>query len=104
MARYTRSNFYEKEVIEGVNECDFLRSKISRFKIKRPTKYYTITYDDLMRPDLLSFKLYGKQDYWWLLLYANNVIDPWNELQENDVIQVPDEQDILDWLMETKNG
>lgn len=102
MARFTRSNFYEKEVINGVNECDFLNNKISRFKIRRPVKYYTIKYGDLLRPDILSYKLYGRQDFWWLLLYVNDITDVWNELKENDVIKVPNEQDILDWLMESK--
>jgi hypothetical protein len=104
MSNLSRSSFYETVVNSGVNECDFLKSKIFKFKFKRPFSFYTVKYSDLARPDVISYKLYDSVDYWWLIMYVNDIVDPWNELEENDVIKVPNSQDVLDWLMDAKNA
>jgi len=36
--------------------------------------YLTITPDLEFRPDLLSYNLYGETQYWWLLLFYNDLI------------------------------
>tara|TARA_R110000737_G_C14226328_1_gene421940 strand:+ start:187 stop:486 length:300 start_codon:yes stop_codon:yes gene_type:complete len=41
------------------------------------------------RPDLLSFKIYGTPDYWWLLCAANKIIDPFEQLTAGKQIIVP---------------
>jgi len=41
------------------------------------------------RPDLLSFKIYGTPDYWWLLCAANKIIDPFEQLIAGKQILVP---------------
>ena len=39
-----------------------------------PKVYLTITPDIEYRPDLLSYQLYGDVQYWWLLLFYNDLI------------------------------
>ena len=41
------------------------------------------------RPDLLSFHVYGTPDYWWLLLLANDIVDPYEELKEGIQLKIP---------------
>jgi hypothetical protein len=41
------------------------------------------------RPDLLSYRLYGTVDYWWVLLVANNIVDPFEQLVAGKQIRVP---------------
>ena len=41
------------------------------------------------RPDLLSFKLYGTPDYWWLICAANKIIDPFEQLTAGKQIIIP---------------
>lgn len=41
---------------------------------------YTITETDVGRPDLISLKLYGTIDYWWMLMRANGISDVFNDL------------------------
>jgi hypothetical protein len=76
--------------------------KFESFIIKRPLSFYTIRYEDLQRPDLLSLKLYGKMDYFWILGKYNGIDDFWNDLKEGDLIAVPSEMDIQDWILSTK--
>lgn len=102
MARYTRTNFYNQVNVEDVEEYDFLNSDLDDFEIKRPTRFYSVKYDELQRPDLISIRNYGKQDYWWLILYINDIHDIWNELEEGDILRIPNELDIEDWFIGTK--
>ena len=41
------------------------------------------------RPDLISTKLYGTPDYWWVICVANTIIDPFEQLVAGKVIRVP---------------
>jgi hypothetical protein len=101
--RFTRSNFYPVISIDGKESLDLLNNYYNTcFKIKRPVSYYTICEQDLYRPDLLSYKLYGTTDYWWLLLKVNSIDNIWEDLNVEDVIQVPDILDFEDFYSETK--
>lgn len=41
------------------------------------------------RPDLISMVFYDTPSYWWLILEANNIADPFEGLNENDRIIIP---------------
>ena len=41
------------------------------------------------RPDLISNVFYGVPDYWWLILFVNNIADPFEGLNEGDQILIP---------------
>ena len=41
------------------------------------------------RPDLISNIFYGTPAYWWLILEANNIDDPFEGLNVNDRIIIP---------------
>lgn len=103
MSRFTRTNFLNKETINNTQEYDLLMTNFEYFKIQRPTTFYTVTNDDLGRPDLLSLRIYGDQNYWWLLLEVNGVCDPYNELKEGDVLIVPSLLDIEDFYLKVRN-
>lgn len=102
MARFDRINFYKKEVIDGVEEWDLINNDIKDFQIRRPTTFYTIQYDEIQRPDIISIRNYSKIDYWWIILYVNEIVDPFNELQEGDIIRIPNVKDIEDWYLGTR--
>jgi len=102
MSRYNRTNFYTEKEYDGSTILDFTTGTIQNLKIKRPTSYYTIRYEDIARPDLLSYKIYGKIAYWYLLAEVNDIFDWWNDIEEGDVIQVIDEKDIQDWYLDNK--
>ncbi len=102
MSRFNRVKFYETRVINSLDECDFILSDIQDFKIIRPTTFYTIRYEDIQRPELLAYKLYGNQDYWWILMYVNEIHDVWNDITEGKIIKIPNIKDINEWYLNTK--
>ena len=100
--KYIRTNFYDDVEINELLEKDLTSGYFQKFKINRQTSFFTITRGFIKRPDLLSLKLYGKMNYWPIVGYVNDIGDWWNDISVGDVIQVPDVQDIEDWLIEVK--
>ena len=41
------------------------------------------------RPDLISFKVYGTPDFWWVICAANKIIDPFEQLIAGKQIIIP---------------
>jgi hypothetical protein len=48
---------------------------------------YTIKYGDTW--PLISYKSYNDTKLWWVIAYANNIINPIEELKVNNEIKVP---------------
>lgn len=99
MNNFKRINFLKQEEVNGIIEQDFVHNYWELFEIKRDIQYYTLSREFLSRPDLLSLYLYGNIKYWWILLKVNEIDDVWNDMSVGDVIQVPDINDINDWLI-----
>lgn len=45
--------------------------------------------EDILRPDLISFKAYQTPDLWWVILEYNNIQDPLFELQVGQILKIP---------------
>lgn len=118
MSIYNRSNFLKTVSVDGYNEKDLLSSPVNTYTFKRPFSRYILEYDDYMRPDLISLKNYGIQDYWWIILKVNPELeDIWNDFvitddQENtypdafrvgDIINIPNLLDLQEMYTYTKN-
>ncbi len=41
------------------------------------------------QPDLLAYEFYGNTVYEWLILYYNNITDPWTEFVTGKTIRLP---------------
>lgn len=50
---------------------------------------FVITADYAFRPDKISYKLYGRDDYDWIILQYNNIIDINEEMTIGTVLTVP---------------
>ena len=92
-------NLVKQSVVDNYVELDLSSSQFKSFDPKRPMRYYTIIEDDTQRPDNLSLKLYGRMEYWWIVLKWNGIDDVWNDLTVGGVIKVPDILDIEDWIL-----
>lgn len=99
MSRFNRTKFYKEKMIDNNPELDFLLGDIQDFEIKRECSFHTIREEDVKRPELLSYKLYGNQAYWWILMYINEIHDVWNDMIVGTVIQVPHVKDIQEWYL-----
>lgn len=90
-----RSDFYKTETLGSSQEKDLLYSVFKTYKFKRSFKYYRIKDVDIQRPDSISFRIYGTNAYWWIILRANpDIQDVWNDFVVGELIQIPDLADI----------
>ena len=69
-------------------------NSLARFVMNYPVSYYQIVESDVMRPDMISYKAYGTVNYWWLILYVNDIEDPLNDMVSGTVIKIPNIIDI----------
>jgi len=92
--KYSRSRYFPNNNIDGIIENDLAFSGFAGFVFNDAFTFYTLTEYDLQRPDLISSKLYNRQNFWWILMKLNNVCDIWNDLKAGDVFSVPSESDV----------
>lgn len=103
MSRFNRTNFVKREVVDNKVEMQLVNDYFEDcFEIKRQVKYYQLEKNDVQHPDLLSIKLYGIQDYWWILCKINNIYDIWYDIVPGKVIVVPNVSDIEDFYTAVK--
>lgn len=57
-------------------------------------RIYVVKGDDVDRPDMISFKMYGRVDLWWLIMWYNGILDPFS-LEVGDRLRVPDYETIV---------
>lgn len=69
--------------IKTVSDIPTTPSKIS----DRPTDIY-ITYNAADRLDLVSSRIYGRPDYWWVILLANGYSIEY-DIDEGEILRVP---------------
>jgi len=103
MSRFNRTNFFPLDTIQGVGERDLVKNLFNDFFIARyPMRFYAIEKNDIARPDLLSIKFYGTNDYWWIVCRVNKIDDVWNDLVVGQIIQVPEILDINDFFQSVR--
>lgn len=59
---------------------------------------YQVTDMELGQPDLISYNVYGNEQYDWLIMNANGIVDPYNDMFSGQVIRIPDLQQALAYL------
>lgn len=92
-----RTNFYNKVTINGVEEYDHLDNNVSKLVLNYPVQYYRVQETDLIRPDLISYKLYGTEEYWWLLMVINGIEDIFHDMEVGQLLQIPNVYDIYNF-------
>lgn len=101
--KFKRTNFLSvKENSSGVLEYDLLSSNWDLFEILTGITYDNIKILDLKRPDMLSYRIYGDSQYWWILCKINNIDDVWNDMNIGDDLIVPSISDIEEFYNKVK--
>lgn len=83
-----RTNFLEKNVVDGKTEYDLSSLNFGDYEWG-DLQFYRVRYQDIQRPDLISFNIYGTTNYWWFIMWFNGVSDIWNDLVENMILKYP---------------
>lgn len=55
---------------------------------KEGDTFFKVTYQYENRLDLIAFKFYNNQLYWWVIAYASNIKDPFN-VPSGTVLRIP---------------
>ena len=92
-----RTNFYHILTVNNIQELDFLWNSLSEFSMEYPSGYYRVEVIDLLRPDLISYKVYGTVDFWWIILLVNNIENPFVDLKEGMILEIPNKLDIYEF-------
>lgn len=92
-----RTKFYMVEDVDGKQEMDFLQNNINKFAMKYQPLYYMVNEEELMRPDLISYRNYGTVRYWWLLMVVNGIFDPLTQLKVGQRLVIPNILDIYEF-------
>ncbi len=100
--KFNRSNYSPLTSVNGLSERDMLLTNWDLFETKRGFVYDYLTVNDMQAPDLLSFRIYGRMDWWWILSKFNNIDDWWNDVSVGMRIKVPKADDILDFYSNTR--
>lgn len=97
------SLFFKEVTVDSVDQLDMLDSSLSEFTMKRsPAGYYRVTQADIGNPDLIAYKVYQNERYWWLICLANGVMDPRNDLEVGQLLTIPNILDINDFYKKRK--
>lgn len=88
MRNLKRKFLYEKKTEKGNQELDYLDTNIHNLNLEQATTFRVPAFM-VGRPDIISYAVYESPYYYWLIMYANDIIDPFEEIQENDVLIVP---------------
>ncbi len=92
--KYSRTRYFPKYNIDGINENDLAFSNFSNYIFKNKFTSYTLTISDVQRPDLISVRNFQKPNYWWIILKLNNICDIWNDLTVGMTLLIPSDTDI----------
>lgn len=100
--KFARTNFCNKSNINGTIECDLPFNDFNKFKFKRPSSFLTINKKYEMRPDLISFDVYGTVNYWWIICKVNDIDNVYEDMTIGKSIQIPAIGDIEDFYLQTR--
>jgi hypothetical protein len=98
-----RTQFYTIQTItpsgatSTVRELDYLWNSLSNFSLSYEPGYYRVKSIDLMRPDLISYKVYGTVQFWWIILLINNIENPFTGLVVGQILTIPNKLDIYEY-------
>lgn len=92
-----RLNFYQINTVNDTKELDFISNSLTKFKMTYQPRYYRVRASDIMRPEMISFQVYGSTDFWWILMVVNKITNPLVELQPGLILEIPNQLDIFDF-------
>jgi len=91
----TEKRFDMSKFLEFTDNYDSLTSKfLLDLKKLKPIFTFVITHEE-KKPDLISQLIYGDTQYWWIILYYNDITEI-DELVSGKILQYPSLEDLED--------
>jgi hypothetical protein len=60
--------------------------------------YYTVAAHETSRPDKVSRRFYGDWRLYWVIMHANTILDPLQEIVSGTIVRVPSISYVMDKL------
>ena len=102
--KFSRTKFFEKNIVDGILECDLPSNGWDDFDFRRPKKFYTVVDMDIQRPDLISLKNYSVPNLWWVIMKFNDIGDVWNDLEAGMELTIPNRKDAEEYMISRKSN
>lgn len=101
MALSERTILYQKILLEGNTEFDYIDSNLEEMELTTTEKLViNSVYEN--RPDLISFQFFGNFDFGWLVAYHNDIVDPLTEFVSGREINIPSIEDYYRFVNRNK--
>jgi len=97
-----RTQFYKTVTVDNTIEFDYLDNNLSYFRMNYPVGQYLVTSKDLLRPDLISYTVYNSVEYWWIICYVNQILNPFTDLIPGMKLTIPSMYDLYAFLKKYK--
>jgi hypothetical protein len=52
-------------------------------------QFYVLEAEDVGRPDLIAYKFYKTPSLYWVILWVNNIIDPFEDMYPGMLLRLP---------------
>lgn len=52
-------------------------------------RLYIVEAGDVARPDLIAYKMYKDPGYYWIILWINNIMDPFEGIYAGALLRIP---------------
>ena len=93
----SRTNFLNKELVDNIAQYDLGSFFQDGYDFGKES-YLLVRKIDECRPDIISYRAYGTQNYWWFICWYNGYMDIWNDSTENQIVRYPALQKVRDFL------
>ena len=86
---YNRETLLPVNFVDGVKEFDLGSIDLRKLARERVYNWTIVKPHEQCRPDLISYRIYGNQDLWWILMWINGISDPWHDLMPDTALKYP---------------
>jgi hypothetical protein len=60
-------------------------------------RFYNVEANDAGRPDLVAYKMYGDPALYWVILFINGILDPFETLYPGMMLRIPTQRRLAEF-------
>lgn len=95
-SNFSIDKFFEKVEVEGRTEIDPLHRSVLDYEWQTLSRIVQISQYHEDREDIISLRTMGDTVYWWTIFLANDIDDPFTDLDANDFLKIPKRSEVFD--------
>lgn len=90
--RYANKN--RITLYDGTTFIEFIRKSMLYTEVKDSDQYYFVEAGKKLRPDLISYELFGTPIFYWIILSDNNLVSSL-QAQTNLTLRIPELAEVI---------